>query len=103
LREDGSYNLIPEKDDFLKRKCPRFAWIFENMNFVKKNLLVLPEFLKNKFWEISTLLKKNPLKMSEFLKNKYFFNEISPSYILIPENDRKCPSFARIPQKKVLC
>jgi hypothetical protein len=36
--------------------------------------------------------------MSEFLKNKYFFNEISPSYILIPENydflKEKCPSFA---------
>jgi hypothetical protein len=25
--------------------------------------------------------------MSEFLKNKYFFNETSPSYILIPEKD----------------
>jgi hypothetical protein len=33
------------------------------------------------------LLKENPLKMSKFLKNKYFYNEISPSYILIPEND----------------
>jgi hypothetical protein len=43
------------------------------------------DFLK--IFEISTLLKKNPLKMSEFLKNKYFFNENSPSYILIPEND----------------
>jgi hypothetical protein len=25
--------------------------------------------------------------MSEFLKNKYFFNEKSPSYVLIPEKD----------------
>jgi hypothetical protein len=36
--------------------------------------------------------------MSEFLKNKYFFDEKSPSFILIPENDDflegKCPSFA---------
>jgi hypothetical protein len=35
---------------------------------------------------------------SEFLLNKYFFNEKSPSYILIPEKDvflkGKCPSFA---------
>jgi hypothetical protein len=58
--------------------------------------------------------------LSEFLKNKYFFNEISPSYILIPENDDfslknvlvlseflknknfiygKSPSFARILEK----
>jgi hypothetical protein len=33
--------------------------------------------------------------MSVFLKNKYFFNEKSPSYILIPENGDflkgKCP------------
>jgi hypothetical protein len=36
---------------------------------------------------MSALLKKNHLKMSEFLKNKYFFNEKSPSYILIPEID----------------
>jgi hypothetical protein len=44
------------------------------------------------------LLKGNPLKMSEFLRNKYFFNEKSPSFILIPEKDdflkEKCPSFA---------
>jgi hypothetical protein len=39
-------------------------------------------------------------KMSEFLKNKYFFNEKSPRYIIIPENENgeffkgKCPSFA---------
>jgi hypothetical protein len=33
------------------------------------------------------LLKENPLKMSKFLKNRYFFNEISPRYILITEND----------------
>jgi hypothetical protein len=32
---------------------------------------------------MSSFLKENPLKMSEFLKNKYFFNEKSPSYILI--------------------
>jgi hypothetical protein len=42
---------------------------------------------------------ENPLKM----KNKYFFNERSPSYILIPENDDflkgKSPSFARIFEK----
>jgi hypothetical protein len=44
------------------------------------------------------MLKENPLKMSEFLKSKYFFNEKSPSYNLISENDDffkvKCPSFA---------
>jgi hypothetical protein len=43
--------------------------------------------------------------MSEFLKNKYFFNEKSPSYILIPEKDAslkgRCPSFARIFEKNV--
>jgi hypothetical protein len=43
---------------------------------------------------------ENLLKMYEFLRNKYFFNEISPSYTLIPENDDffkgKCPSFAKI-------
>jgi hypothetical protein len=42
------------------------------------------------------LLKENPLKMSEFLGNKYFFNEISPSNILIPEKEEflkgQCPS-----------
>jgi hypothetical protein len=58
--------------------------------------------------------------MCEFLRNKNFFNEISPSCILIPENDdspkenvlvlpeflknknfnnRKSPSFARILEK----
>jgi hypothetical protein len=46
---------------------------------------------------------ENPLKMSGFLKNKYIFNEISPSYILIPEKDvflkGKCPSFALIFEK----
>jgi hypothetical protein len=31
------------------------------------------------------LLKENPLKRTEVLKNNYFFNEISLSYILIPE------------------
>jgi hypothetical protein len=62
--------------------------------------------------------------MSQFLKNKYFFNEIFPSYILIPENDNvlkgnvlvlpeflknknfineKSHSFAQILEKKVLC
>jgi hypothetical protein len=38
--------------------------------------------------------------MAEFLKNKYFVKEISPSYILNPENDDflkgKSPNFARI-------
>jgi hypothetical protein len=47
---------------------------------------------------MSTLLKENPLKISEFLENKYFFNGISPSHLLIPENDDflngKCPRFA---------
>jgi hypothetical protein len=55
------------------------------------------------FWEISILWKENPLKMTEFLKNKYFFNEISPRYILIPENDDfpkgKCHSIAWISEK----
>jgi hypothetical protein len=41
---------------------------------------------------------ENPLKMSEPLKNKYFSIWISPSYLLIPENDDflkvKCPGFA---------
>jgi hypothetical protein len=45
------------------------------------------------------LLKENPQKMSEFVKNKYFINEISPSYLLIPENEGffkgKRPSFAK--------
>jgi hypothetical protein len=57
---------------------------------VKENLLKLAECLRNKCFVL--------LKMSEFLKNKYFFNEKSPSYILIPEKDvflkGKCPSFA---------
>jgi hypothetical protein len=44
---------------------------------LRNNVLVL----------LSTLLKENPLKMSEFEKNKYFFNEKSPSFILIPEKD----------------
>jgi hypothetical protein len=47
-----------------------------------ENILVCPNCLK-----ISTLLKEIPLKMSEFLNNQYFFNEKSPSYILIPEKD----------------
>jgi hypothetical protein len=34
------------------------------------------------------MLKENPLKMSELLKKKkYYFNEKSPSHILIPEKD----------------
>jgi hypothetical protein len=37
--------------------------------------------------------------MSEFLKNKYFFNEKSPSSILIPVKDNffkgKCPEFLK--------
>jgi hypothetical protein len=41
--------------------------------------------------------------LSEFLKNKYFFNEKSPSYILISEKDEfvkgKSPCFARILEK----
>jgi hypothetical protein len=41
--------------------------------------------------------KENPLKMSEFLKNKDFFNEKSPTNILISENvdflKGKYPSF----------
>jgi hypothetical protein len=28
-KNSPSYNLIPEKDDFLRGKCPSFAWIFE--------------------------------------------------------------------------
>jgi hypothetical protein len=64
--------------------------------FSKENVLVLPEFFKNKYF-------RNPLKMAEFLKNKYFLNEKSPSYILIPENDDflkgKRPSFARTLEK----
>jgi hypothetical protein len=54
-----SYNLIPEKDDFLKG-----------------NVVVLPEFLK-----IRTLLKENPLKMSEFLRNKHFVKGKSPKNV----------------------
>jgi hypothetical protein len=46
---------------------------------LKENHLKMSEFLRNKY--------ENPLKMSEFLKNKYFFNEKSPSYVLIPEKD----------------
>jgi hypothetical protein len=42
--------------------------------------------------------------MSEFLKNNYFFNEKSPSYILVPEKDAilkgKCPSFAEFLKNK---
>jgi hypothetical protein len=37
---------------------------------------------------------ENLLVLPEFLKNKYFFNEISTSYILIPEKvflKGKCP------------
>jgi hypothetical protein len=41
------------------------------------------------------LLKENPLKMSEFPKNKYFFNEISPSYVVIPENEKAMSSFSK--------
>jgi hypothetical protein len=41
--------------------------------------------------------------MSELLRNKYFFNEKSPSNILIPEKDDflkgQCPSFDRIFEK----
>jgi hypothetical protein len=37
--------------------------------------------------------------MFELLKNKYFFNEKSPSYILIPEKEGKSPSFTRILEK----
>jgi hypothetical protein len=64
--------------------------------------------LKINFFGLNcTLLKENPLKMSAFLMNKYLLNEISPSYILIPENDDflkgKCPSFAWIFEKKELC
>jgi hypothetical protein len=33
--------------------------------------------------------------MSEFLRNKYFYNEISPSYLLIPENDLVFPAFLK--------
>jgi hypothetical protein len=62
---------------------PKFRKIRTLLN---KNLLVLPEFLNNKYFG-KRISPKNPLKMPEFLKNKYFFNEISPSYKLIPEND----------------
>jgi hypothetical protein len=31
-----SYNLIPEKDDFLKGKCPTLAEFLKNKNFVKE-------------------------------------------------------------------
>jgi hypothetical protein len=60
---------------------------------LKENPIKMSEFLKNKYF-----VKRKSLKMSEFLKNKYLINEISPSYILIPENDEffkgKCSSFA---------
>jgi hypothetical protein len=47
-----------------------------------ENLLVLPEFLKNKYF-----VKGKSSKNVRIPKKKYFFNEISPSYILIPEKD----------------
>jgi hypothetical protein len=99
------YILIPEKDDFLKGKCPKCLnfWKIRTLskenplkNFwgisalLKENFLVLPEFLKNKYFVKGKSLKNVwtfPLKMSEFLKNRYFFNEKSPSYILFPEKD----------------
>jgi hypothetical protein len=50
-------------DDFLKGKCPSFAWIFLNKNFVKGKSLKNVWFPK----KIRSLLKENLLKMSEFL------------------------------------
>jgi hypothetical protein len=55
-----------------------------------ENLLVLSEFLKNKYF-----VKGKSPEMSKFLKNNYIFK--SPSQLLIPEKDvflkGKCPSF----------
>jgi hypothetical protein len=52
--------------------------------FIKKNPLKMSEFLRNN--EV-LCCRKIPLTISEFLKNRYFFNEKSPSFILIPEKD----------------
>jgi hypothetical protein len=53
---------------------------------------------EKKYSSLEIVVMENPLKIYEFLKNKYFFNEKSPSYILIPENGdflkEKCLSFA---------
>jgi hypothetical protein len=49
---------------FSNRKSPRFVLIPEKTTFSKKNLLVLPELLKNKYYKIST--EGNPLKISNF-------------------------------------
>jgi hypothetical protein len=61
--------------------------------FLKENLLVLPELLKNKYFVKGKFSKKVGIPES-----KYFFNEKSPSYILNPESDDflrgKGPSFA---------
>jgi hypothetical protein len=64
----------------------------KNKYFVKRKSPENIEFLRNKYFVVG-----KSLKMSEFLKNKYFFNEISSSYIFIPEKnvllEGKCPSF----------
>jgi hypothetical protein len=53
--------------EFLKNKYFVKGKYPKNTALLKENPLVLPEFLKK-----TTLTRKNPLKMSEFLRNKCF-------------------------------
>jgi hypothetical protein len=72
--------------------------------FLEENVLVLPEFLKNKYF-----VKGKFSKNVGIPESKYFFNEKSPSYILVPESGEflknkifingKSPSFVQILEK----
>jgi hypothetical protein len=72
----------------------------KNSALLKENLLVLPEFLKNKYF-----VKGKPLKMSEFLKKKCLLKE---NLLVLPDPEflknkyfviGKSPKNVRIPEK----
>jgi hypothetical protein len=71
-----SYVLIPENDDWMKANCLNF-WKIRTL--LMENLLVLPEFLKNKYF----FKGKSPWNI-EFLRNKCFVKGKSPKNDWIP-------------------
>jgi hypothetical protein len=62
---------------FFNEKSPSYIiLILEKTSFSKENVLVLPEFLKNKYF-----VKGKSPKTIRILENKYFLNEKSPKAI----------------------